>query len=460
MCVTQEVDESFEFIQQKSEYDDWPQELLDELGIDKNVIAQQKVNTVSRIQAAQAAIESQLKSLALEFPKRRAALVTFNTDVCIIGDGTQSTETISGDKLNNREKLIEIGKSYVIGECIEKSKDTLSKKLLQLQESGATALGPALIVSITMASQYPGSKVIIITDGLANVGLGNFETNGIDAAEKFYTETGKYANENDVTVSVVSIKGTNCRMENLGEVAQLTGGDVSIVDPTQLEKSCSNITKNPIVATNVDLRLLLPKYLYLTGPLAKDFENTTKNTKKESLQNISKHIGNAFADSEIAIQFGVHSDISSCITEVPFQAILHFKSLTGCKYTRVITHMLPLTSDLKQAANDVDIAVFSAVVGQVNASLAQQGQYSSALKNAKQHRAFLNEVADPANSEQSNLLGIYDQQLDNITNVIENQMAFDINSSNPSSTRNNRLDGTAAELYSLRSADKAACSIM
>ena len=44
-----------------------------------------------------------------------------------------------------------------------------------LEEGGATALGPALLFSITMASQRTASKVIICTDGLANVGLGSLD---------------------------------------------------------------------------------------------------------------------------------------------------------------------------------------------------------------------------------------------------------------------------------------------
>lgn len=45
----------------------------------------------------------------------------------------------------------------------------------RLEEGGATALGPALLVATMMASQQAGSKVIICTDGLANVGLGRLD---------------------------------------------------------------------------------------------------------------------------------------------------------------------------------------------------------------------------------------------------------------------------------------------
>ena len=44
-----------------------------------------------------------------------------------------------------------------------------------LEEGGPTALGPALLVSTTIASQVRGSKVILCTDGLANVGMGKLD---------------------------------------------------------------------------------------------------------------------------------------------------------------------------------------------------------------------------------------------------------------------------------------------
>ena len=56
-----------------------------------------------------------------------------------------------------------------------------------LQEGGGTALGPALVIAVSMARQVPGSKVVICTDGMANEGLGSLE--GIDASEEQRNET-------------------------------------------------------------------------------------------------------------------------------------------------------------------------------------------------------------------------------------------------------------------------------
>ncbi len=55
------------------------------------------------------------------------------------------------------------------------STQALSKKLYSLEETGQTALGPALLAAVTLASQRPRSHVIVCTDGLANIGLGSFE---------------------------------------------------------------------------------------------------------------------------------------------------------------------------------------------------------------------------------------------------------------------------------------------
>lgn len=50
------------------------------------------------------------------------------------------------------------------------------EKLNAIEETGPTALGPAIVTSVGMAAEgNPGSKVVICTDGLANIGLGAFD---------------------------------------------------------------------------------------------------------------------------------------------------------------------------------------------------------------------------------------------------------------------------------------------
>ena len=68
-----------------------------------------------------------------------------------------------------------------------------------LEEGGQTALGPAMLVAIMMASKVSGSKVVMCTDGLANIGLGNLDNVSADqhaAASNFYSQLGEKAKQN------------------------------------------------------------------------------------------------------------------------------------------------------------------------------------------------------------------------------------------------------------------------
>ncbi len=51
--------------------------------------AERNVTYVSRIQCVKAAVEAQLKEMAVGAANRKVGVVTFNNDVTVIGDGTK-----------------------------------------------------------------------------------------------------------------------------------------------------------------------------------------------------------------------------------------------------------------------------------------------------------------------------------------------------------------------------------
>ena len=71
----------------------------------------------------------------------------------------------------------------------------MQKKVLGIEETGPTALGPAVLTSVALVSEgKPGSTVVICTDGLSNVGLGAFDEaktqKQLDAIDEFYERIG------------------------------------------------------------------------------------------------------------------------------------------------------------------------------------------------------------------------------------------------------------------------------
>uniref|UniRef100_A0A8C9TTM3 Si:dkey-9k7.3 n=1 Tax=Scleropages formosus TaxID=113540 RepID=A0A8C9TTM3_SCLFO len=185
---------------------------------------------VSRLQSVQDALQRALSSLLHSSPHRRVALVTFNDEVTVYGDGTGAPLTLRDWSLVDFDHLKEQGKQYCTPHCIAESIHPLNQKIKEMQEHGATALGPAALVSIAMASRYTGSKVIICTDGQANIGLGAFEQgseHAVSYCPYFYSQLAKEAVDKGVIVSVLTFEGTDCRLAEVGRLADYTGGRVS-----------------------------------------------------------------------------------------------------------------------------------------------------------------------------------------------------------------------------------------
>ncbi|KAL4233133.1 hypothetical protein ACF0H5_007818 [Mactra antiquata] len=256
------------------------------------------VTYVSRLQSVQAAIDHQLQEMTKDFPNRRVALVTFSNEVTVFGDGKTDPLGIVGDKLGNKDTLKSIATEQPFPESIKNTRQQLGQKLFELEEGGPTALGPALLIATTMAGKVRGSKVILCTDGLANVGMGkldNFKSDDEkDLSSKFYDEISETAVENGVSISVVTIKGTDCKLVEIGKMADKTGGQVNIVDPLKLTQEFSTILANKIMATNVVATFILHKELFF-------FYEDSEESK------VVKNVGNVTADSEISFEYGVRT---------------------------------------------------------------------------------------------------------------------------------------------------------
>ena len=246
-------------------------------------------------------------------PKRRVGLVTFSEAVNVIGDGTAAPKTLSGSALSDYAQLVTAGTGCTMDKPVGESAAALIDQVMQLREGGQTALGPAVITSVAMAARHPGSRVVVCTDGLANIGLGSLENDEerslaeaaaaeavaeneneestsaeepadgedpadgepaedpkkekgkgdkeettaevLTAAEQFYRRVGEYAASKGVAIDVIGIQG-DCDLENLSVMADQTGGSVDKVDPTTIATNFSAMLANSIIATNVSATML------------------------------------------------------------------------------------------------------------------------------------------------------------------------------------------------------------
>lgn len=88
--------------------------------------------------------------MAKSTPSRHAGVVTFNGEVSLIGDGSKDARVVAGDRLFDDQALREVGRAYPLSQPISETRDRLSERLFALEESGSTALGPAVVCGLSM----------------------------------------------------------------------------------------------------------------------------------------------------------------------------------------------------------------------------------------------------------------------------------------------------------------------
>lgn len=233
-----------------------------------------------------------------------------------------------------------------------------------LYSQGSTALGPAVVLAIGMAADAPGSKVMVCTDGEANVGLGVVSSYN---AKSEYEKIGQLAKSLGVSVNVITIRGDNCQLECISLVSDISGGTVDIVDPLDLSAQVSKIMSKPILGTGVTARILISDAFVFTS--------TGKNS-------VISEVGNVTADTDMTFAFAPKSaDSAANLDSVTFQAQITYSRPDGATVTRVVSKKLPISRDRNVVEASMDSSVVSLNAIQASAGLAHVGSCTDARVN-------------------------------------------------------------------------------
>eukprot|EP01126_Amoeba_proteus_P027731 TRINITY_DN27472_c0_g1_i1.p1 TRINITY_DN27472_c0_g1~~TRINITY_DN27472_c0_g1_i1.p1 ORF type:complete len:494 (+),score=111.92 TRINITY_DN27472_c0_g1_i1:197-1483(+) len=310
-----------------------PSETL-ELNFPANI--QKKIfnNSVSRLQSISAAVHVHLEYLKHNSPLAKPSLITFNAAVESHGDGNSNKFKISREaEMQDLETLLKRGKDCAPNANVPAKNccDTLIRIVDNLVASTTTALGPAVVLAIGMASDVPGSKVMVCTDGEANIGLGSVSDPN---SRQIYSRIGTIAKNLGVTVNVLTIRGDSCKMEFISLISDLSGGSVEIVDPLDLSKQVTKIMSKAVLGTGVTIRCLVSgKFI---------FSSTGKNI-------VVDEIGNVTSETDLTFNFGFEPKNSEfppeTDEEVFFQVQITYTRHDGARVTRVLNKKLLVTHD-------------------------------------------------------------------------------------------------------------------
>ncbi|XP_075696925.1 circularly permutated Ras protein 1-like [Rhinoderma darwinii] len=340
----------------------------------------------TRMEAVKSALNQTLDFLHKQYSNKRVALVTFSDQVKLYGDGTKQPLVLEDAELLDPDYLKSQGKDQPVPLPLIETLHVLKGEIECLEEQGATALGPAALVSIAMASKCPGSKVIICTDGRANTDLGNLEDiseeYAYQSSKLYYSNLGDLALQHSVVVSVVTIEGTYCRLPELGQLADKTGGKVNIVHPLKLANEFQSIIEEEIIATDVKLKVFLPQTMYFL------YEGNNQSV-------LERTFGSTTADTVLSTEFDIHSSkIKEVLrySQLPIQLHLTYTLPDGRSRWRILSQRRPVTNDSTAALESIDLSVLQIHSVQFSARLTMEGHVNEARNVALELKELIDLV--------------------------------------------------------------------
>ncbi|XP_051995953.1 circularly permutated Ras protein 1 isoform X1 [Xyrauchen texanus] len=404
---------------------------------------------IPRMQGVQEALQMVLSSLQKTSPLRRVALVTFNNEVMVYGDGTGAPVFLRDWALLDYDYLKKEGENYNTPHCIAETIQPLTQKIKELREHGGTALGPAALVSVAMASQFTGSKVIICTDGRANIGLGQLEQESTHCpvhSPYFYNQLAYYAAEKGVIVSVMTFEGEDCCLAEVGRLADHTGGRINIVNIGTVATEIQSAIADNVLATNVMATLLTPDGIYFPY--------------EEDDNRLVREIGNVTDGVEITFQFAVRPEkVESFQTSdrVPFQLQLSFRTRDFQKVMRVITQQKRVTTSSWVWAGSLNMSVLDVHCAQLCARLTMEGRVQEAQRQLRAQQDLLKYISEqkPSPKEESiygNWISTMSVICEDLTNVNQNTTETEAQPSSRTSSNASFSDEAANVVYQMKRA--------
>lgn len=342
---------------------------------------------ITRLECIKNAIDKQIEKIRNLSPDMKVGFVTFDENVSLIGDGGQPPVNFSGTDLYNYPTLLTkttlLADQYMSKE-VSASYNSLLEILRKIITGGSTALGPALLISIALAARGKrGSKVIICTDGLANTGLGKLNSLFGQDSKEFYFNMGAHARSKGISVSVISISKSECRLDMLSPIANLTGGDVIKVNPTDLTETFENLVSEKVLGSNVEIKLFLHK--------AMEFRNEDGKNLEDNNRVLVKKVGNATESSVVSAEFAARKakeiakleDVNlEKMEKLPIQAQIQFTGKDDKPYIKILTLVQEVTMDKDEARKDANPDAIATHARIKTAELASSGDLKKAMTNA------------------------------------------------------------------------------
>lgn len=350
----------------------------------------------ANLSAVKRSLNTSIDSLAANSPDTYFGLVEFESSVHYrdleTGMGIQLPyeSFASYDKIvEETKKLLDKIKLVPVG----KNSDKLKRYVDSLRDQGGTALGPAVAMASVIVKHRNVGRVVLLTDGLANEGIGALEGYQVTPANRFYEDLGKTFMDLGSAVDVVGIaSGAGMELKTLGLLAEATGGQMYYVTPNELDRSISELAGARLLGRDVQVKLVTPK-----GIKVKDASGVSRAVIEELTKKKESKIGVVGEDHELYFEVEPESEIKEL--EVPIQVQVEYTDEEGARRVRAVTTKLKVTKKEDEVMETLDPTLGATFVTQKAGEESFSGDRQKGKKRISAFRSAMKSYAKEAPQE-------------------------------------------------------------
>ena len=304
--------------------------------------------------------------------------------------------------MKNESKLKSLGEenTNLIKSPIKLSHKNIIKSLKETEENGSTALGPAILVSLSLLKNAKiGSRIFLCTDGMSNLGIGDISQDK-ESAKLYYTKIGEIAKEKGIIINLITFEDSESEINVLMNMIQNSGGEIIRVNPQAILDGFNDLLENEAIASEVEIKMNLNKCMTFRAQEEKDMINVN-STIIQKLGNVSKETETYYElKFKKSIILAEMKDINfDELKNLIFQIIIKYKNKNGGKYIRIITKNMKISDNKEEIEKIANYDIIGAAEIQKSAKLAGAGLLREAQAQAHVARKFLKK--NKKNNEQS-----------------------------------------------------------
>jgi len=394
---------------------------------------QNNTSYISRLDLVKLSIENNINSLLKNSPEVKVGIVSFGSEIEVKGDCLSNIMIIKEKDMNNEQKIKSLGEENInlVKAPIKESSQKILESLHATEENGATALGPAVLLSLSLLKNAKiGSRIFLCTDGMSNLGVGDISSNK-EEARIFYSKIGEIAKEKGIIINLITFEDSESEIEILMNMVKNSGGEIIRVNPNAILDGFNDLLENEAIASEVEVRMNLNKCMTFRDQEEKDLINDGSSFVQK--------IGNATKETETYFELKFKKSVKLAdmkdinfdeLKNLNFQCEIIYKKKNGGKYVRVISKNLKVSDNKEEVEKQADFEIVSTMEIQKSAKLAGEGLFREAQAQAHITRKFLGKnrkIKDSSNRTETyelfnNNMNCFNNEMGNIYRERSNKM--------------------------------------